>query len=225
MVALDNHALLGPRVRVPRVTLGPLVGGIALVAVALVLGAIVARGMAENGFRLGSQLAWRYTAIVFFAALSASPVCRIASRLWHGFACPENLSRKLIWGFCASYGVYLLSVFVPNVLALSAGATLMVAFGGAVTIVMALTVAPIKRLGSAPLIGPKTRRAMLATATIYFWSCYALMALSRLSGPHRPDAWYGISLGMMVTALLLRYADRWLRPHEDTTQPEITAAA
>ena len=225
MVALDNHALLGPRLRVPRVTLGPLVGGIALVAVGLVLGAIVARGMAENGFRLGSQLAWRYTCLVFFAALSSAPVCRIAARLWHGFACPENLSRKLIWGFCASYGVYLLSVFVPNVLALSAGATLMVVFGGVVTIVMALTVAPIKRLGNTPLIGPKTRRALLTTAVIYFWGCYAVMALSRISGPHRPDIWYGFSLVLMVGALLLRYGDRWLRPRADETQPQITSAA
>ena len=221
MVALDNHHLFGTGVRVPRVNLGPLVGGIALVAVGLVLGSIVARGMAENGFRLGSQLTWRYTCLVFFAALSAAPVCRIATRLWHGFSCPENLSRKLVWGFCASYGVYLLSVFVPNVLELSAGATLMVAFGGVVTVMMALTVAPLKRLGAAPLIGPKTRRALLGTAAIFFWCCYALMALSRLSGPHRPDAWYGISLGLMVGALLLRFADRWLSLRASEKQPQI----
>ena len=221
MVALDNHTLLGSGVRVPRINLGPLVGGIALVAVGLVLGAIVARGMAENGFRLGSQLAWRYTCLVFFAALTAGPVCRMVSRLGRGFSCPENLSRKLVWGFCASYGVYLLSVFVPNVLALSAGATLMVAFGGAVTIVMALTVAPLKRLGAAPLIGDRTRRAMLGTAAIYFWSCYALMALSRISGPHRPDDWYGFSLGLMVAALLLRYADRWIAPREVEKQAQL----
>lgn len=210
MVALDNHQLLGPGVRVPRINLGPLVGGIVLVAVGLVFGAIIARGAAENGFRLGSQLAWRYTCLVFFAALSAGPVCRSAARLSHSYSCPENLSRKLVWGFCASYGVYLLSVFVPNVLALSAGATLMVAFGGVVTAVMALTAAPLRRLGDKPIIGPKTRRALLGTAAIFFWCCYALMALSRISGPHRPDAWYGISLGLMVGALLLRFADRWL---------------
>ena len=223
MVALDNHSLLGSGVRVPRVNLGPLVGGIAFVAVALVLGAVFARGFSENGFRLGSQLAWRYTTIVFFAALSSAPVCRIGARLWHGFSCPDNLSRKLVWGFCASYGVYLLSVFVPNVLELSAGATLMVAFGGMVTIVMAMTIAPIKRLGAAPLIGLKTRRVLLGTATIYFWCCYAVMALSRISGPHRPDSWYGFSLGLMVAALLLRYADRWLAPRATESQPQLAA--
>jgi hypothetical protein len=45
---------------------------------------------------------------------------------------------------------------------------------------------------------------------MYFWLCYALMALARISGPHRPDAYYGISLCLMVAALLLRYADHWL---------------
>ena len=221
MVALDNQDFFGSAVRVPRINLAPLVGGIATVAVGLVFGSLVARGFAENGFRLGSQLAWRYTAIIFFAALVSGPVCRIAGRLGH-FTCPENLSRKLVWGFCASYGVYLLSVFVPNVLALSAGATMMVAFGGVVTAVMALTAAPIKRLGRAPMIGPKTRRALLGMAAIYFWGCYTLMALSRISGPHRPDSWYGISLGLMIGALLLRYADRLFKRH--ATQPQIEAA-
>ncbi len=209
MVALDNSAIFGSDQKVPRLrlTLGPLVGGIALAAVVLVLGAIAARGFSDNGFRLGSLLAWRYTCLVFFAALSCGPVCRIASRLFHT-ACPESLSRKLVWGFCASYGVYLLSVFLPNAIALSAGATLMVLFGGSVAAIMAGTVAPI-RLNGRVLIGDKTRRAMLAIATMYFWLCYALMALARISGPHRPDVWYGFSLSLMVVALLLRYADGW----------------
>jgi hypothetical protein len=209
MVALDNSAIFGSDQKAPRLqwTMGPLVGGIALLAVALVLGAVVARGFGENGLRLGSQLAWRYACLVFFAALSCGPVCRVAGRLF-GATCPESLSRKLVWGFCASYAVYLLSVFLPNVIRLSAGATLMVLFGGSVAAIMAATVAPV-RLRGRVLIGEKTRRAMLVIATMYFWLCYALMALARISGPHRPDVWYGFSLSLMVVALLLRYADRW----------------
>lgn len=209
MVALDNSALLGT-VPKPRLNLGPLVGGIALACLVLVVGAVVARGFAENGFRLGSQLAWRYTSFVFFAALAAGPVARMLARVMPGFPAPENLSRKLVWGFCASYAVYLLSVFLPNVIRLSAGATLMVAFSAGVVLVMVLTAAPLKRLGGAALIGHKTRRVLLGTAAMYFWLCYALMALARISGPHRPDAYYGISLCLMVAALLLRYADHWL---------------
>ena len=211
MVALDNSAFFGhgkvPRLRL---SLGPLVAGIVLVAVMLVVGAILLWGFAENGFRLGSQLAWRYACLVFFAALFAGPACRVAAYFFRSLTPPESLSRRLVWGFCASYGVYLLSVFLPNVIRLSAGATLMVLFGGGVALVMALTAAPFKRLGDKTIISEKIRRALLGTAAGYFWLCYCVMALARISGPHRPDAFYGISLCLMVTGLLARYADRWV---------------
>ena len=208
MVALDHQALFGQRRRF-RFTMAPLVGAIAIMAMLLVLGAIVARGFSENGFRLGSQLAWRYTSFVFFAALVAGPLCRVAARFFPAFTAPESLGRKLVWGFCASYAVYLLSIFVPNVVDMSAGATLMVLFGAGVALAMAATAAPLRLHGRA-LMGEKLRRTFLGTATGYFWLCYALMGLARISGPHRPDAFYGISLCLMVAALLARYADRWI---------------
>ncbi|HWU55571.1 MAG TPA: hypothetical protein VN175_08725 [Rhizomicrobium sp.] len=210
MVALDNSALFGHR-KVPwlKFSLGPLVIGITLVAVALVLGAVVARDFSENGFRLGSQLAWRYACFIFFAVLVADPACRITARFFPAFKAPDSLGRRLIWGFCASYGVYLLSIFLPNVVRLSAGATLMVLFGGGVALVMALTATPLRGLGGAAARLEKARRAMLATATAYFWLCYSTMALARISGPHRPDAFYDISLSLMVVGLLARYANHW----------------
>jgi hypothetical protein len=226
MVALDNAALMGQPVRASRLgfSLAPLVGGIALGAAMIVMGAIFYRGFTENGFRLGSQLAWRYTSFVFFAAMVAGPLCRIVARFVPAFTAPQSLGRKLAWGFCASYAVYLLSVFVPNVIALSAGATLMVLFGGGVALVMAAAVAPLKRLGGKPIISDKVRRVLLGSAAIYFWLCYCLMALARISGPHRPDAFYGISLCLMVVGLLARYADRWLAHHDQTAHRAVPAA-
>src|SRR5438067_2286509 len=82
----------------------------------------------------------------------------------------------------------------------------------AAVLVMALAVVPLKRLGGVPVL-EKARRAVLGAAAVYFWLCYCIMALARLSGPHRPDAFYGISLSLMVVALLLRYADRWFSDH------------
>jgi hypothetical protein len=223
MVALDNSAIFGqrPAARL-RVGLNALVGAIAMGAVLLVLGALLARGFADNGFRLGSQLAWRYTAFVFFAALVAAPLGRILARFFPGMQPPESLSRRLVWGFCASYGVYLVSVFLPNVIHLSAGATLMVLFGGTVAAVMAVSILPLKRLGDNPLAGHKVRRVLLGTAAIYFWSCYAVMALARISGPHRHDAFYEISLSLMLVALLVRYADRFMA-HHDMARPAAMA--
>jgi hypothetical protein len=214
MVALDNQAFFGQRVPHFKLTLGPLVGGIGLGSALLVLGAILMRGFAENGFRLGSQLAWRYASFIFFLALIGGPLCRIAARLFPRLSPPDSLSRKLVWGFCISYGIYLLSVFIPNVIQPSAGAALMVMFGGGVVLVMAVTAAPLARLGRPPVLPNNIRRVLLGTATIYFWLCYSLMALARISGPHRPDDYYGISLCLMVVGLLVRYADRWFVPKQ-----------
>ena len=210
MVALDNSALFGHR-KVPRLNLAlePLAGGLAMVAIALVLGAIVARDFSENGFRLGSQLAWRYTSFLFFAVLVGEPACRLAAHLFSTFKVPDRLGRRLIWGFCASYGVYLLSVFLPNVIRPTAGATLMVLFGGGVALAMALAAIPLRGLGGAAAHLEKARRAILRIAIAYFWLCYSIMALARISGPHRPDAFYDISLSLMLVGLLARYADRW----------------
>ena len=216
MVALDNSALFGSKVPRVRLSLAPLVSVIALVAVALVLGSILMRGLSENGFRLGSQLAWRYTSFVFVAALVAGPACRIAARFFPGMTAPDSLGRKLVWGFCASYGVYLLSVFLPAVIHLSAGAALMVLFGGSVVLVLAVMVAPLTRANGKAIIPEKIRRVFLGTAVIYFWLTYSLMALARISGPHRPDGFYGLSLCLMVVGLLARYADRWFSHRSDT---------
>jgi hypothetical protein len=218
LVALDNHAFSGPG-RGLKLTLGPLVGAIAILAVLLVFGAILARGFSENGFRLGSQLAWRYASFVFVAALAMGPLCRITAHFFPAFTPPESLSRKLVWGFCAAYGVYLLSVFLPNVIHLSAGATLMTVFGSTVVLVMAVTAAPLVRLGGPPILPDKVRKVLLGTSAVYFWLCYSLMALARISGPHRPDSFYGISLSLMIVALLLRYADRWLSHRNAATIP------
>ena len=224
MVALDNSALFGEGHARFRVTLAPLVGAIALVAAMLVIGAILARGFSENGFRLGSQLAWRYASFVFFAALVAGPALRIAARFTHA-PTSEALSRKLVWGFCASYGVYLLSVFLPNVVQPSAGATMMVLFGAGLALIMVAAVAPLKRLGGKPIVSDKVRRVLLGGAAIYFWLSYCLMALARISGPHRPDAFYGISLCLMVMGLLVRYADRWFTHHDAQQAPAVNAAS
>lgn len=218
MAVLDTVAIFGhPRALRLRIRLDPLAAGIAISAAVLVMGAIVLRDFTENGFRLGSQLAWRYTSFVFFVALAAGPALRLVGRTLPTFVPPRNHDLRLVRGFCASYGIYLVSVFLPNVIRLSAGAVLMLLFGGTVALAMAATTAPVGRL-----VGGKTRRVVFGVAAVYFWLCYALMALARLSGPHRPDVFYDISLGLMIAVLLLCYADRWLA--RNTATPVKTAA-
>src|SRR5689334_7628563 len=123
MVALDNTALLGP-IRVPRLRnfLTPLVAAIAFGCAGVVIWGLASRDFSDNGFRLASQLAWRYAFFVFFLSLVGGPACRITAHFASDFKAPADLSRRLVWGFCASYGIYLLSVFLPHVISPSAGA-------------------------------------------------------------------------------------------------------
>jgi hypothetical protein len=187
-----------------------LAGGILLGAALLVLAAMLLHGFGENGFRAGSRAAWRYAAVIFFAVLAAGPLCRIAARLFPVLPMPEGVSRAMVWGFAASYGVYLLSVFGPGVIALSRGAFLMIVMGGGIALAMAIAAVPLKCSGLWLTITSRIRRAVLTGGAVYFWLCYSVMALARISGPHRPDIWYGFSLCLMVAGLLLRYADHWL---------------
>lgn len=206
MIALDRPVFLG---RLPhlKADLGALVGGIVLAAVILVAGSIFFHGFSENGFRQASRWAWRYASLIFFAALVAGPLWRVTAHFVPNLTPPSTLSAGLVRGFAASYGIYLLSVFVPHVLQLSDGATLMVLLGGGLALAMACASAPWRWRGT--IMFQKFRRRILAGGALYFWLCYSVMALARLAGPHRPDAFYGISLCLMVVGLLARYADRW----------------
>jgi hypothetical protein len=180
-------------------------------AALLTFGGFAARGFSGNGFRLGSELAWRFTCLVYFTALVAGPLARLIPFEPLRRLCGQR--RQLVWGFCASFGVFLASVLVPNMLALpgtdrdglTAGTTVFVLLGAALTMMIAYTASR----QAAVFLGEKARATMLGAGMSYFWLAYALTGLARIVGPHRPDAFYGLSVSLMVIALLLRFADRF----------------
>ena len=109
-------------------------------------------------------------------------------------------------------------VLVPNMMGregLSLGTSLFLAVGSMVTVAMALAADPARLQG----LGDKARRAIAGLAAIYFWMCYSLMALAHLSGPHRPDGFYGFSLMLMIAALLMRFGERLAEHWSWGTQP------
>ena len=188
----------------------PLWGLIALAAALVCLGGFAAHGFDENGLRFGNLLVWRFACLVFFAAAIAGPVTRIVPWEWLRRAGQER--HQLIWGFCASIGVYLASLIVPNTLTptsldhegLTAGMVLFVIFGAALTMVIAYVASPRSNLGE------QSRKTLLGVGMSYFFLAYTLTALSHLSGPHRPDAFYGFSLILMLAALLARFVDNFV---------------
>jgi hypothetical protein len=180
------------------------------VAVLVSLAGFAAHGFAENGLRLGSQLAWRFACFAFFAALIVGPASRLIAWDWARRLGKDR--HQMIWGFCASFGVFIATLIVPNTLApasvdhegLTFGMALFAIFGGVLTAVIAYVALP------RPALGEQARKAMLGVGMAYFWLAYTLTGLSHLSGPHRPDAFYDISLVLMLMAVLLRFADRFV---------------
>jgi hypothetical protein len=190
-----------------------LVGFIAIACALVSLVTMAAHGFDENGLRLGSEAAWRFAFFAFFVALIAEPLGHLIP-----LAPMRSLGehrRQLLWGFCASFAVYLATVVVPNTIrpvtvhheGLTPGMLVFVIFGAALVAVLAYSLSRQAR----SFLGEPGRRAILTTGIAYFWLAYSLTGLSHISGPHRPDVYYGLSLSLMVVALLLRFADHFVR--------------
>ena len=215
MIAIDGGIHSGPR---PVLNVGLNLAGITGMAAALLgLFAMAMHGFDNDGIRLGSEITWRFASFVFFAAVAAGPVCRLVPL----DACKrlDAVRRQLIWSFCASYAVFLASLLLPNSVGgvthddATAGMILFSLFGGLAMAVLAYAAS----LQAAARVGEKSRRALLSVAASFFWLTYALTGLAHLSGPHRPDAFYGVSLSLMIIALLLRFADRFVAKLRETS--------
>ena len=207
MALIEQNTSLIPdgRFRLPRL---PAWGVIGAVTALLALLGFAVRGFSDNGFRLGSEFAWRFTCLIYFAAVSAGPLARLIPSKTLKRLCEER--RQLVWGFCAGLGVYLASILLPNSApvpdrdGLTAGMTVFVFFGALLTLVIAYTASR----PAAHFLGERISRTMLCVGMATFWLVYAATGLAHISGPHRPDMFYGFSLSLMVAALLLRFADR-----------------
>jgi hypothetical protein len=188
----------------------PLSAIVGIAAAMLVLGTLVLHGFDDSGIGLAGEVAWRFASFVFFAAIVAGPLCRLIPLAICKSLGP--LRPQLIWSFCASYAVFLASLLLPNTVGgvthedATAGMTVFSLFGGVIIGVMAYAASP----HAAALVGERARGTLFSVAASFFWLTYALTGLAHLSGPHRPDSFYGISLSLMIVALLLRFCDRFI---------------
>lgn len=180
---------------------------IAFGTLATSLAGLVAGGLGENGFRLASQLAWRLAMIVYLLAIMAGPLGRLIP--FAGMRALYQERRQLLWGFLASFGVFLVSVLLPNTFpwpqihaGLDGGMLLFLMFGAGLTAVTAYAANPQAALH----VGEKARRALLGVGLSYFWLAYLLSSLSHFSDR---DLFTALSLTFLAAALLLRVAD-WL---------------
>jgi hypothetical protein len=183
---------------------------IALAAAATFLlasSALVWEGFDGNGLRAASAIATRFASLVFFAAIIAGPLCRLfPAKVFRAYGV---MRRDVLLAFCASYGVYILTILGPNLLGaggLTPGMVLFAAFSTVILVTMAAASTGWVEIH----LGKPAQRTILGVAAAYFWLSFALVGLAHLDGPHRPDGYYGCCLLLMIAALLLRFADSFI---------------
>jgi hypothetical protein len=205
LVAIEHDAVgsAGGRFAVPGLR------GWAIIAVLAVLTGgfgIAARGFTADGFRSGSELIWRFTCFFYFAAIVAGPLARLIPWQRWREVCENRL--QLVWGFCASFAVYLTSLYLPFLFA-DRGGSAGVSGYDIFDLCLIVLIACAASRRAALFLGEKTRGIILGGGLFCFWLAYALTGLGHITGPHRPDAFYGFSLVLMIVALLLRFADHF----------------
>ena len=166
--------------------------------------AFVSLWVADGSWQLAAELASRFSLMLFVIAMMVEPVARLI---------PVSTVRALgrerggfMLAFCLSAAVSLACLAAPYLLNAEPLSAPAIAYCALTSFILAVTLlsghpATIRFLG-----GPAWR-AMQRVSTAYFWIAFTLIGVDHVVGPHRPNSWYGLSLLLLVAAVLVRFAD------------------
>jgi hypothetical protein len=178
-----------------------LMGTAAALAVAIV--SFLIRGGDQNAARFAALMVFRASSVAFLLYYLAAPVARIfRSRA------TLALARKrtgFALAFVCMFAVFLGCVLIPGYMS---GAHIPLptwAFSGLSALILGVVLAG-EYAHRADAEWRSALRTMESIGVAYFWIAYAADGLDHISGPHRPDAYYGIALTVLVLALLVRFA-------------------
>ncbi len=163
----------------------------------------------------------RFSLLLFVAAMMVEPLSRIFPNQVMRAAAQERGS--LILAFVVVSIVSLACELVPSELgtatmALQSFAYAMLTAG--ILIVMLFSAHPATR----KILGAPAWRTMQRIATTYFWLVFTVTALDHVSRPNVTDHWWGISLLLLITAVLVRFTDALLFRLRGLEQPSEKAA-
>ena len=209
MAAIDSDAgSLAPMFKLGRRKTTLALSG-AVLGLAIAIGAFMLHGGDANAARFAATTVFRVSGLAFLLFYLAGPVCRLVPSSQTRLAARERTGLAL--AFAAMYVVFLLCALAPDYFAGTRMPLATLAFAAFSTLILAVIIAG-ERAGLADASWRLALRAMETVGVAYFWAVYAVDDLSHMSGPHRPDGFYGISLSIFVAALLVRFADSfWQR--------------
>jgi len=176
----------------------------AAIALSVAVGAFLLHGGDRNAARFAAQAVFRASSLAFLIYYLAGPVSRLVRSRQTLMLAREHVGLAL--AFVSFYAVFLGCTVVPDTMSGARIPLTTLAFVGFSTIVLGAVLAG-EYAGRADPQWRSALRAMECLGVAYFWLAYAVNDLDHLSGPHRPDGYYGISLTVLVLALLVRFAD------------------
>ncbi len=202
MVAIEHAAdALASAYRNPQRRSLALLAGVGA-AIVLSLAGFLLHGGGPNGARFAGSLMLFSSSVVFAAYYVAAPLSRLVPATAQTFGAWRF---SIALSFVGMIAVFLVSTLAPSYEANGSVSLPTLAFA-ALTVLVAAAFAV--SAGSKRTANSVTLRSLQSLSSGYFWMVFALMDLDRMQGPHRPDPIpYGLSLLLLVLALLVRFAD------------------
>lgn len=202
MAMIDNTLVAPRKVRVEtthtgQIVLVALLGSVLLAAGAMFLGQ-------GAGWRDAAEMTFRLSVLLFVAAMVVEPLARLIPAMPMRAIARERGS--LILAFAMAAIVSLACILAPAYLGvekMSAPTIFYTGLTAAILIVMLFSAHP----ATIRFLGAPAWRTMQRIATAYFWLVFTLTGIDHIVGPHRPDAWYGLSLLLLTGALMIRFID------------------
>jgi hypothetical protein len=207
MVAIDSAFAPASDLRNRTAYTAPIVLLTLLGSVALAAGTLLFEARSSFAWRDAAENVSRLSLLVFVAAMVVEPLSRIFPSQAILALGRERGSFTL--AFVMVCIVSLACDLAPSQLgdgkmALPAFAYAMLTAG--ILVVMLFSAHPATK----KILGGPAWRTMQRIATTYFWLVFALTALDHIVGPNVTDRWWGISLLLLITAVLIRFTDALL---------------
>jgi hypothetical protein len=146
------------------------------------------------------------SSLVFVLYYVAGPLCRLIPAPVTQVIGAEQFA--LAHGFVGTTAVFLFFALAPDwmVGARTSLPTLIYAL-----ITVAVVAVFLMSAGSRHGARSATLRSLQSLSSGYFWLAFAFTDINHMVGPHRPDGnYYGLSLALLVLALLIRFADAYV---------------